>query len=209
MKNLYTLAAMVALSIQPCVFAQPQDAASASPTQTPAAGPAVVPAEQQATREQLTRLFEVMRLRQQFNQIMTMMPKAVEQGIHEEMQQAMAQMPAAQQPTADQQAQLDAIMDKYMQKAMNIYPADEMMADAIGVYQRHMSRTDVDAYIAFYTSPPGQHLLDAQPAIMKEYMPIVMAKAQDRSKALYAEMLQDLANFEKNQKPQPATAPAK
>lgn len=206
MKKFYAAVALASLSLMPLALAQSPAAPSASTTQTPAA---VVPADQQATREQLEKLFEVMRLRQQFNQLMTMMPRAVEQGIHEEMQQAITEMPSAQQLTAAQQAQLTAIMDKYMKKAMELYPADEMMQDAIGVYQRHMSRSDVNAYIAFYKSPPGQRLLDAQPVIMKEYMPIVMAKAQDRSKALYAEMMQDIVNFTKAQAPQSSPAPAK
>ncbi len=63
-------------------------------------------------------------------------------------------------------------MGKYIQKAMTIYSAEDMIEDMTAVYQRHLTGADVDAMIAFYSSPAGQHLLDAQPSIMKEYMPI-------------------------------------
>jgi hypothetical protein len=58
----------------------------------------------------------------------------------------------------------------------------------------------VDAFIAFYATPAGQHLLDAQPAIMQEYMPLVMSRMQVRSKALSEEMMKEVGDI---LKPQP------
>ena len=76
-----------------------------------------------------------------------------------------------------------------------------MISDMSGLYQRHLSRTDIDAFIAFYGSPAGQHLLDQQPAIMKEYMPMVMGRVQERTKALTDEMADDLAQLSKSMTP--------
>ena len=67
-------------------------------------------------------------------------------------------------------------MSKYVEKSMDLYPADEMLTDMGAIYQRHLSKDDVDGLIVFYSSPTGQHLLDAQPVIAKEYMPLVMGK---------------------------------
>ena len=53
----------------------------------------------------------------------------------------------------------------------------------------------MDAFIAFYQSPAGQHLLDAQPAIMQEYMPLVMNRMKERSKALTDDLMKDMAEF--------------
>lgn len=157
-----------------------------------AATAAQIPADQQATREQLAKLFEVMRMRQQFDSLLKMIPAMVEQQMHAQMKEMVAQMPGAREPTPEQQAALDKLMSKYMQKAANIYPAAEMIADASTVYQRHLTRSDVDEYIAFYSSPAGQHLLDAQPVIMREYMPMVMGRMQARSKELYADLAKDI-----------------
>lgn len=217
MKRHYAAAALLAITLVPLAMAQSpagqstpaaETAAEAAPTsQPPAAAAAEVPPEQQATREQLTKLFEVMRLRQQFDSMTKMMPAIVEQQVHEQMAQMVAATPGGKQLSPEQQAALDKLTNKYLQKANSLYPADEMIDDAMSIYQRHMSRSDVDAYIVFYSSTAGQHLLDAQPVIMKEYMPVVSQKVQTRTKELYAEMAQDMQEFMKSQEPQTAPAP--
>lgn len=183
--------------------AEPADQ-STSAVQVSPAEPAAVPPDQQATREQLTKLFEVMRLRQQMNMQLGMVSSAMQQSMRQGFRQAMAQVPNADRLTSGQQAKLEDIMSGYMKKAVSVYPAEEAIEDAAAVYQRHMSRSDVDAYIAFYGSPAGQHLLDAQPVIMKEFMPIILKKVEDRSKALQSGLMQDIANFVKAQTPQSA-----
>ena len=212
MRKAHALAMLVAMSFTPWSLAQaPADQSAPAANSTPAAEasaatPAAIPADQQATREQMKKFFDVLRMRQQFDRVMSMMSASMEQAVRQGMEQALAQLPAAQQLTGDQQTQLDGIMQKYMKKAMNVYPADEMIEDATAVYQRHMTRSDVDTYIAFYSSPAGQRFLDVQPVITREYMPIVVKKAQDRSKQLDAEMTQEIVNFVKAKKPQAAPA---
>ncbi|HEV2326826.1 MAG TPA: DUF2059 domain-containing protein [Terracidiphilus sp.] len=215
MKKYYAAAALMAIILAPLAPAQspagqPAPAAEAAPTnQAPASAAAEVSPEQQASREQLTKLFEVMRLRQQFDSMTKMMPAIVEQQVHEQMAQMVAATPGGKPLSPEQQAALDKLTNKYLQKANSLYPADEMINDAMTIYQHHMSRSDVDAYIAFYSSTPGQHLLDAQPVIMKEYMPVVSQKVQSRTKELYSEMAQDMQEFMKSQEPQTAPAPGK
>lgn len=206
MKTAYSVLAALGLSLAPFALAQSPAAQPPPAAQAPIATVDVVPSNQQATREQLAKLFEVMRLRQQFDSMTKMMPAIVQQQVHEQMSQMAASVPGGKQLSPEQQTAFDKLMDKYMHKASTLYPADEMIEDAMTVYQRHMSRADVDAYIAFYSSAPGQHLLDAQPVIMKEYMPVVSDKVQERTKQLYAEMAQDLQDFMKSQAPQAAPA---
>jgi uncharacterized protein len=79
-----------------------------------------------------------------------------------------------------------------------------MISDMTTVYQHHLSKADVDAMIAFYSSPAGQHLLNAQPAIMKEYMPIVMQRQRQATDQLTEEMQKDLENFTKSIAPSSA-----
>lgn len=206
MKNAFWIATLMGLSIAPAALAQTTPSQPAATNQPQAAAEASVPPPQQATKEQLNRLFEVMRIRKQFDSMTKMMPAIVQQQVHEQMTEMTAAMPGAKQLTPEQQAALDKIQAKYLEKAMNLYPPDEMLADALVVYQRHMSRSDVDAYIAFYSSAPGQRLLDAQPVIMKEYMPVVMDRVHNRTKELYEEMAKDLEDFSKAQAPAPAPA---
>ncbi len=209
MKKAYSIVAALGLAVAPWAFAQAPATRPAPADQSEAAAEAVVPADQQATKEQLTKLFEVMRLRQQFASMTKMMPAIVQQQVHEQISETAAAIPGGNQLTPTQQAALEKIMTKYMDKAASIYPAEEMANDAMSIYQRHMSRSDVDAYIAFYSSPAGQHLLDAQPIIMKEYMPVVTEKVKARTQQLYAEMAVDLQNFAKAQAPAKTSTPAK
>jgi hypothetical protein len=137
-----------------------------------------------------------------------MMPAMVQQQM-----QATAKAMADKHPECDLKnpenlTAFNKIMDKFMEKAMNIINIDEMIDDVTVVYQRHISRTDVDALIAFYSSPTGQRLLDQQPAIMQEYMPMVMNRVQARSSALIGGLTNDLEELAKSMAP-PAGEPAK
>jgi hypothetical protein len=185
---------ILAMSLAAAFPALAQEAAPA-----PGAGPAaIVPPEQQATREQLQRLFEVMRIRQQMANVLKTMPMIAQQAARQQAAQIAAQQPESARLTPAQQAERDKLMQRFFTKAMNMYPVDEMLNDMAAVYRRHLSRDDVDALIAFHTSPAGQHLLDAQPAILQEYMPMVMQRVQERSKALAEELKKDIEEQQKS-----------
>jgi hypothetical protein len=163
----------------------PLAAVAQAPADQPATATsaAVIPPDQQPTKEQLTKLFELMRVHQQVQSVLTMMQSMMQQQIRAQIKEKADKVPSGSL-TADQQAAIAKISDKYLQKAFNLFTIDELLDDMAGIYQRHVSRSDVDAMIAFYSSPAGQHLLDAQPVILKEYMPVIMQHVQERSKAL-------------------------
>lgn len=146
-----------------------------------------------------------MRIREQMQTTRKIIPTMVETQVKEQMQVMREQMAPGAKLTPSQRADLDKLMHKYMEKAINIYPVDEMIGDLTGIYQEYLSREDVDAMIAFYNSPAGQHLLDAQPKITRELMPVVMQRATERTKLLTAEMMKDIAALkESSGKTQPA-----
>jgi hypothetical protein len=180
---------------------QDAEQGSGAATRTDQAGVSKIPADQRPTREQLLKLFEVMRVREQMQSMMKMMPAMVQQQIKEQTNQMTAKMPGGRQPTAKEQADIEKVVSKYMEKAMNIYPVEEMIDDITVIYQHHISRTDVDAFIAFYSSKAGQHLLNEQPAIMAEYMPTVMKRMNERTKELTADLMKDMAAVAKESAP--------
>jgi len=94
--------------------------------------------------------------------------------------------------TPEQQAALAALMSKYEQKALTVYSTDEMIADMSPIYQRHMTQTDVEAYIAFYSSPAGQRMVGLQPVVEKELMPVLMRQILAAQKELTDEMKKDI-----------------
>ncbi|MGO9433537.1 MAG: DUF2059 domain-containing protein [Terracidiphilus sp.] len=168
----------------------------------PQAAPAIAP-EDQATKEQLAKLFEVMRIRDQMQSMRKIVPMMVETQIREQLRAINSQESPGAKLTPDQRAAMDQLLRKYVEKAVNLYPVDEMIDDMTSLYQEHLTREDVDAMIVFYGSPAGQHLLDAQPKIAQEYMPLVMKRAGERTKTLTAEMMKDMAVLKQSSNPAP------
>lgn len=193
MKRTYCMLALLGLMLMPwSISAQTQAAApeaAAQPAQT------AIPPDQQATRAQLDKLFEVMQLRKQMQMVMKMMPVIIQRQMHEQMKDLIAKLPDGNHITPEQQAGVEEIMNKYMEKELNIYSMDVMLNDMATVYQRHFTRADVDAYIAFYSTPAGQHLLEEQPEIMREYMPMVMERVQKSSEQLSIDMMKEMEDY--------------
>lgn len=210
MRRPYWILAAIVLVLAPwTAFAHAQANHPATPAPAPKTTPAVLPPDQQPTPEQLAKLFQVMRIREQYQSLMKMIPSSTQQQLRANMDEIYKKLPAGQQPTPQQQADLERLMNQYMQKALNIYPIDEMLSDMGTIYQRHLSKTDVDALIAFYGSPAGQHLLDAQPVIMREYMPLVMQRVQKSTAELTDEMMKDAQEVIKPVAPPAGAAPSK
>jgi hypothetical protein len=182
----FALVVGIALGVLPA-FAQSTPNDQSTPDQS-AAVASTIPPDQLATKEQIEKIFEVMRLRKQMEGMMSMMPEVITQTFRDQVKNINDQLPPGKQLTAQDQAGLEKVMKKYVDEAESIYPVDEMIADAVPVYLRHISKADADAVIVFYSSPAGQRLLDEQPAIMKEYMGVVMSHMQTRSKRLTDEM---------------------
>jgi len=175
-------------------FAQaPAEPAAAAPAPAPAFAPtaapvAAIPADQQPTQEQLASVSK-------------MMPALIEQQIAAQAKQTQKDHPGRQHLTEEQQQAIAKVTSKYMERVLNLYPSSEMIADMGALYQKHLSSSDVDGMIGFYTSPAGQHLLAMQPVIMKEFTPTVMQRIQERSRPLIEEMSKEIEAITKPQTP--------
>ena len=101
----------------------------------------------------------------------------------------------------EQQEEMSNVINKYMEKALNIYTVNQMLDDMATIYQRHLSRADVDAYIVFYGSDAGQHLLKLTPVMMQEYMPMAMKRVQESTKTLTDEMAREMKECVKTDEP--------
>jgi uncharacterized protein len=74
-------------------------------------------------------------------------------------------------------------------------PVDELINAVIPIYQRHLSKTDLEELIRFYGSPVGQKLLREQPQILQESMlagAAVQQKRMDEIKIKVTERVQAL-----------------
>ena len=121
-----------------------------------------------ATRADILRLFRAMNTDQQ---------------VREVMQQVLAQSRSLSREAIKQrhpnvtEADLDR-MDKESAEMTANFPVADLIQDMVPVYQKHLNKADVDAMIAFYSSPTGKKLLREMPAISAEGMQAVYPRLQ-------------------------------
>jgi len=167
--------------------------ASASIAQAPA--PAANPGA--PSKEDVMRFLDLMQVRSRMVQMMDGMKAAMKNGAEAGLKQ---QLP---NPTPAQLEKADALADVVFKDM----PIDEMFNAIIPIYQRHLTKADLDAAIAFYSSPAGQRLLKEQPAMMTEGMQagqdIMLKKIPDLTQRLNTEIAA-LAKQEANDKDAPA-----
>jgi uncharacterized protein len=113
-----------------------------------------------ASREDILKLFDVMHVREQMKQVMDQVLKQMRSMSHDQMKKRDSKL------TDEQIAQIDATSGQFLKDM----PIDGMLDDMIPVYQKHLTKTDVDAMIGFYSTPTGQKILGEMPAITGEGM---------------------------------------
>jgi hypothetical protein len=191
----FTAAIGIGLALAPW-GAIAQDQAAAMPTTH-----AIVPADQQPSRAQLDNLFEVMKVREQMASMTKLMPEVMQKAFTDQITQREKDHPEMTPTTEEQKKAAGKVMNKYLERVMNLYTGDEMLDDMAGLYQKYLTRSDVDAMIGFYSSPAGQHALEIGPVVMKEFMPMVMDKIQARIQPVIDELGKDM---EQVMKPPPS-----
>jgi hypothetical protein len=70
-------------------------------------------------------------------------------------------------------------MDRRSDEFLKSFPLDEMLNDMIPIYQKHFTKSDIDALTAFYSSPTGQKFLHEMPEVTSESMRAVYPRIQE------------------------------
>lgn len=87
-------------------------------------------------------------------------------------------------PTPEQLKAIQGIVDD----VFSGISAADMIKDVVPVYQRHLTKSDVRALIAFYTSPAGRKILREQPAMIRESMQATSAGQQKKMETVLAKL---------------------
>ena len=167
-------------------------AASTTFAQQPAPGDAP------ATKEDIQHLFHVMQIHQQMHQVMDAMMKQQSTMIHETLKKRYPQSSADRIARADQ----------LIAETMKDMPMDAMLDDMIPIYQRHFSKTDIDAMSTFYASPTGQKMMREMPALTSESMQVSYARMQKQVDAIQQRAEQIVKEDQEKPKTAPVTAPS-
>lgn len=140
-----------------------------------------IPEDDQASPEQIDELMDVMRVDDQLENMMGLLPLVLQQ---QQKNLMIPYEPMIAKLNATQKAQVEKLNKKYLDKADDIYPVDEMIKDLAKLYRKRLNNGDVESLINFYTSEAGQHLMDVQPQIMSVFLPAMSAQLEKRVEAL-------------------------
>lgn len=121
-----------------------------------------------ASREDVQKLFDVMASREQTRKMM--------EQLFAQMRTLNREQLKKRRPSITDEEL--ARMDRQSEDLLKSFPMDEMLNDTIPVYQRHFTKSDIDALIAFYSSPAGQKFLHEMPAVTTETMQAVYPRIQ-------------------------------
>lgn len=139
-------------------------------------------ADAPATKQDVDRYLETVHAHEMMRQVANALSAPMHKMVHEEYLKDQAKLPP------DFETRMNAIMDD-MFKNM---PWDEMIDAMVPAYQRHFSKGEIDALIAFYGTPTGQKILKEMPAVTAEAMDTMMPIMRKRIDAM-TEKIQEQA----------------
>jgi uncharacterized protein len=127
-----------------------------------------------ASKEDVERYLETVHSHEMIQKMIDAMSQPMHQMIHDQYIKYKDVLPADYETNANQ------MMDQMMKEM----PFDEMIQAMIPAYQKHFTKGDMDALVAFYSTPTGQKILREMPAILAESMGVMMPLLQQRVEAM-------------------------
>jgi hypothetical protein len=159
--------------------------------------PTPLTSDDPASKEDIQKLFEVMQIHQQMRQVMDAMMKQQTAMIDETLKKRYLQTSAEKIARAN----------RMIAETVKDMPMDAMLDDMIPIYQRHFSKTDIDAMSIFYASPTGQKMMREMPALTSESMQASYARMQKQMDVLTKQAEQIVKEDQEKPKSVPATPP--
>ena len=144
-----------------------------------------------ATREDVEKYLQLMHSREMFQQTVDAMSKPLHQMIHEEFQKDQDKLPADFEPR----------MNQMMDEMLRGLPYDQIQEKMIPVYQKHLTEGDLNALVAFYSSPTGQKMLKEMPSLMADSMQVTMPLIRQHMEKVTQRMQDEIAQMKKSSKP--------
>ena len=149
----------------------------------PSSTPPPLPEELRATAEQIATLIDVMHVREQMVTLRDLMPAMVQK----QMQKQREALSGGQFSPK----QWENIEEFLKPRIENLYPVEEIIADIGKVYQKYISSKDADVLIEFYRTPAVQRMINVQPSITREYLPLVLSRMETHVKVFSEENVRD------------------
>jgi hypothetical protein len=154
-------------------------------------------ADAPATKEDVERYLQATRSHDMMKKMIEAMSKPMHQMLHDQFIKDKDKLPA----------DFESRMNKRMDDMMRDMPFDEMMQAMVPVYQKHFTKGDIDALVAFYSSPTGQKMLREMPAIMGEAMQTAMPIMNKYMETMKQRVQQEVAELQKESQKKPGQKP--
>ena len=153
--------------------------------------------DEKPSAEQVLRLLDLMRVKESIQISVDAMKEEMKGTAEQSFREKIPN------PTPEQLQSVHAVVDDVFKTLV----LDDLITDVVPVYQKHLTRSDVQAMIAFYSSPAGKKIMREQPAMIRESMQATAAGQQKKMEVLLARLdlrVQHLIEDEQNK-----TAPEK
>jgi uncharacterized protein len=128
--------------------------------------------------EQVMKLLELLQVRDSLQVTLDAVKKQMRNSAEDQLREKIIN------PSPEQLKSLQNIVDE----TFGDLSADDMIKDVIPVYQKHLTRSDVRALVAFYSSPAGQKILREQPAMVRESMEAAGTSQQKKMEKVLAKL---------------------
>jgi uncharacterized protein len=178
---------LILLAVAPA-FGQQSVAEAAA--QSRAAAEARKAAAAPPTREDVLKLFDLLQITKTMDAVIN---ATKQQSMEIAEQMIREKMPDA---SPEQKKQFREMMDEVMQQALGPAAIKEMLEATIPVYQHHLTKADLDAMVAFYSSPVGQKILHEQPAMVQESMEASAGIQQRIARAMFQKIDERIVKME-------------
>lgn len=149
-----------------------------------------------ATKEDVQRYLDAIHSSDMVRKMIDAMAAPLHQSMHEQFLKDKDKLPP------DFEARMDNLIDDLL-KGM---PFDEMLQAEIPVYQKHLTKGDIDALVAFYNSPTGQKMTREMPAIMAESMQAILPVMRQQLDQVNQRVQQEVADMLKQMQKKPNQA---
>jgi hypothetical protein len=148
-----------------------------------------------ASREQIMKLLELLQVPDSLALTLDAMKEQMKIGA------LLVFREKVENPSPEQINSVNAIVDDEFKKI----GMEDLIQDVVPIYQKHLSRSDVEAVIRFYSSPVGQKIRREQPAMARESLQATAAGQRGKMELLLAKL--DLRIEQLIQNEQKKTAP--
>jgi len=156
-------------------------------------------ADTPASKEDIEKYLQVTQSHEMMAKMVDAMAKPMHDMIHQQYLKDKDKLPV----------DFEARTNKQMDEMMKSFPWDEILQSMVPVYQKHLTKGDVDALVAFYSGPTGQKMLREMPAILAEAMESMMPIMQRSLESMNKHLQDNIAAMIKESEAKPGDASPK